>query len=285
MKYNKFRQIVLNRLEEQIENPNPGSWRGKGTYKHIIGNPKSNSQEQIDIINKHILLPNVPKIEHDIHLHTNAHHLNSSQIMCYNFFRPMMNDFDNRKKMYKPTDKLVDLISSLIDTPIEKTGALCAFEYIQKGKESTNFDFYFGNDNIEVFFEIKYTERYFTKSSSSKKPDVQYEKVYKDMIKNAEDIFVDGTICENDFNTKYYQLARNAIRATSSNKYVLFIYPEANENLHNQFKDFSGNCLTKEGKKRIRLLTWESLVLHADELCIDVRDFKNRYLSFLNDKR
>ena len=53
MKYNKFRQIVLNRLEEQIENPNPGSCRGK-TYKHIIGNPKSNSQEQIDIVNKQI---------------------------------------------------------------------------------------------------------------------------------------------------------------------------------------------------------------------------------------
>lgn len=121
---NNFRQIVLNRLEEQIENPNPGFWRGKGPYNHIIGNPKSKSQEQIDIINKHILLPNVPKIEHDIHLHTNAHHLNSSQIMCYNFFRPMMNE------KYIPNDKLVDLISSLIDTPIEKTGALCAFEYI-----------------------------------------------------------------------------------------------------------------------------------------------------------
>ena len=283
MKYNDFKQEVLNQLVKNIENPEPGSWKGKGSYKHIIGNPKSNSKEQIDIINKYILLPNVPKIEQNIHLHQNAHHLNSSQIMCYNFFRPLINDFDNQTKMYKPTDKLVDLISSLIDTHIEKMEQLCAFEYIQEGEEHTNFDFYFRNGDIEVFFEIKYTEQWFSKSSSANNPPKRYESIYKPMIENCNDIFINGTIKKEDFNKKYYQLARNAIRATSPNKYVFFIYPEANKNLHNQFKDFSKEYLTEEGKKRIKLLTWETLVQYADELCIDVTDFNNRYLAFLHN--
>lgn len=281
MKYKEFKQLVI---ENMPENDNPGLWQQKGVpQKHILGNP-STPKEKAELINKHSLLPNVPSVDCEtIHLHQYAHHLNSSQIMCYNFFRPMMEDYNIQIKMYKPTDKLVDLIYRLIGSHEKITGSLCNFEYITKDRERTNFDFYYGNEDVEVFFEIKYTEQEFAKSSSAKNPHDQYDKVYKGMIKSAEEIFVGGTISENDFNTKYYQLARNAIRATSSNKYVLFVYPEANENLRNQFKDFSEKCLTMEGKKRVKLLTWETIVQLAHELCIDVTDFMNRYLAFFND--
>ena len=281
MNYSDFKQKVLNRLVEQIDNPNPGSWRGKGCYRHIIGNPKSNSQEQIDYINKYMLLPNVPKIEQNIHLHQNAHHLNSSQIMCYNFFRPLINDFDNRTKMYKPTDKLVDLISSLIDTPIEKRGSLCAFEYIPKGNEHTNFDFYFKNGRIEVFFEIKYTEAEFSKRSSSKEPHIQYVEIYKKLIEECEGIFTEGGINEDDFNGKYYQLARNSIRVTSNDKHVFFVCPKAHEDLIKQFVIFSQSCLTDYARGLIQLVTWEELLSCAEDNNIETTDFRNRYLSFL----
>lgn len=281
MKYDEYEQHILQRLVEQIDNPCPGTWQGKGHYAHIIGNPASNSQEQIDIINKYILLPNVPEIDNNIHLHQCAHHLNSSQIMCYNFFRPLMKEYDAQTKMYKPADKLVDLIGMLIDTPIDTIGSVCTFEYIPKGKEHTNFDFYFRNGDIEVFFEIKYTEREFSKGSSSKSPSKQYAEIYKELIANCKDVFVKEGLSEEDVNRKYYQLVRNSIRATSNDKHVFFVCPQAHENLISQFDAFSTHCLTDHGRNQVRLITWEDLVQAASRLSINVNDFNRRYLTFL----
>ena len=78
------------------ENPIPGLWQQKGQPKtHILGNP-STSEQKAELINKYSLLPNVPSIDcNTIHLHRCAHHLNSSQIMCYNFFRPLVESFED----------------------------------------------------------------------------------------------------------------------------------------------------------------------------------------------
>jgi len=281
MKYSEYKQHILQGLVKQIDNPCPGSWHGKEAYPHIIGNPKSNSQEQIDIINKYLLLPNVPKIDKTIHLHQCAHHLNSSQIMCYNFFRPLMKEYDAKTKMFKPTDKLVDFIGKLIDTPIETTSSVCTFEYIPKGKERTNFDFYFRNGDIEVFFEIKYTEEEFSKSSSAKNPFKQYAEIYKELIAKCKDVFVNGGISEEDMNRKYYQLVRNSIRATSNDKHVFFVCPQAHEDLRIQFHNFSEQCLTDYGRNQVRLITWEDMLQDAHRLGIGINDFNQRYLAFL----
>ena len=135
---------------------------------------------------------------------------------------------------------------------------------------------------VEVFFEIKYTEREFSQKSSAKDPHAQYESIYKPMIEKAKDIFENGTINENDFNTKYYQLARNSIRAISTEKHVFFVCPENHDKLVQQFNEFK-SCLTKEGTERVRLITWEKIVKYAekDEIGIDVTSFKNRYLAFM----
>ena len=101
------------------------------------------------------------------------------------------------------------------------------------------------------------------------------------MIDKAKDIFANGSISESVFNTKYYQLARNAIRATSSGKHVFFICPKANEKLMIQFDQFSTECLTDEGRKRVRLITWKDIVQDADSLGIDINAFNNRYFVFL----
>ena len=81
MNYEEFKKKVIDNMPE---NPIPGLWQGKGApRKHILGNPSS-PKEQADVINKYSLLPNVPLIDSDtIHLHQYAHHLNSSQIMCF----------------------------------------------------------------------------------------------------------------------------------------------------------------------------------------------------------
>ena len=278
MKYKEFKKIVIDNMPE---NPIPGLWQGKGApRKHILGNPSS-PKERADLINKYSLLPNVPLVDSGtIHLHHCAHHLNSSQIMCYNFFRPMIEGFDGT--MYHPKDDLIKLFGMEVDEELEHKNAVCNFEYIDKSKDNTNFDFYFKSNQIEVFCEIKYTEERF-KPSSAKDPHERFESVYKPMIDKAKDIFANGSISESVFNTKYYQLARNAIRATSSGKHVFFICPRSNEKLMNQFDQFS-KCLTDEGRKRVKLITWGEIVLDAYRLGIDINAFNNRYLAFLPDE-
>lgn len=277
MKYKEFKKIVIDNMPE---NPIPGLWQGKGApRKHILGKPSS-PKERADLINKYSLLPSVPLIDSDtIHLHHCAHHLNSSQIMYYNFFRPMIEGFDG--VMYHPKEALIKLLEKKVGAELEQENSVCNFEYIDKSKDNTNFDFYFKSNRIEVFCEIKYTEERFAKSSSAKDPHERFDSVYKPMIDKAKDIFANGSISESDFNTKYYQLARNAIRATSSDKHVFFIYPRANKNLRKQFRQFSTECLTDEGRKRVKLITWEEIVQDAYRLGIDINAFNNRYLVFL----
>lgn len=273
MNYTEFKQHVMNNMPE---NPVPGLWQKKGQPRtHILGNPSS-PEEKAELINKYSLLPNVPPIDcHTIHLHQYAHHLNSSQIMCYNFFRPLIDNFDG--KMYRPQDSLLKLIEKILNHKIDSHSAECNFEYIDDKKEKTNFDFYFRGGNIEVFFEIKYTEEQFSRKSSAENPHVRYESIYKPMIEKAKDIFKNGIINENDFNTKYYQLARNAIRAISAEKYVFFVCPKNHDKLVQQIEEFS-DCLTGDGKERVRPIYWEDIVRDAKEIGIDVTSFKNRYL-------
>lgn len=277
MNYKEFNQLVINNMPE---NPIPGLWQQKGQLRtHILGNP-STSEQKAELINKYSLLPNVPSIDcNTIHLHQYAHHLNSSQIMCYNFFRPLIDSYDG--KMYKPKDSLLNLIGKEIDQEIEPHGAVCNFEYIDDSAENTNFDFYFKKEDVEVFFEIKYTEREFSKKSSAKDPHAQYESIYKPMIENTKEFFIGETISEQDFNNEYYQLARNSIRATSADKHVFFVCPKEHEELINQFVEFSDKYLTEKGKERIKLITWEDLVQDAYRLGINVNEFANRYLAFM----
>ena len=279
MKYDKFRSTVLEKIVREFDNPDPGLFRGHGPYDHIISNPKD-SKERERIVNEYLLLPDVPKIQGEIKLHPDAHHMNSSQIMCYNFFRPLLSEYDKKNRKYKPSDVLVDLVGKIIDTPIENKDSYCKFEYIQPDTDTTNFDFYLKCGNVEVFFEIKYTEKEFAKKKITPESELQYEKVYKPMISKAEHIFKDKTISASDF-LKNFQLLRNAIRAIDNNKYVVFICPRAHDNLVNQYNKFKEQFLSPKGEEQIKLVTWESLLTAAEGLCINQGGFCQRYISFL----
>ena len=278
MKYDKFRSIVQEKIVHEFDNPEPGLFRGHGPYDHIISNPNSTDRERI--VNEYLLLPDVPKIQGEIKLHPDAHHMNSSQIMCYNFFRPLLSEYDKNEKEYKPSDALVDLVGKIIDTPLENKNSSCKFEYIQPNTDTTNFDFYLKCSDVEVFFEIKYTEKEFAKKKITPESELQYEKVYKPMISKAEHIFKDKVISASDF-LKNFQLLRNAIRAIDNNKYVVFICPRAHDNLVNQYNKFKEQFLSPKGEEHVKLVTWESLLTAAEELSINQGEFCKRYISFL----
>ena len=279
MKYDKFRSIVLEKIVHEFDNPEPGLFRGHGPYDHIISNPKD-SKDRESIVNEYLLLPDVPKIQGEIKLHPDAHHMNSSQIMCYNFFRPLLSEYDKNEKEYKPSDALVDLVGKIIDTPLENKNSSCKFEYIQPNTDTTNFDFYLKCGDVEVFFEMKYTEKEFAKKKITPESELQYEKVYKPMISKAEHIFKDKVISASDF-LKNFQLLRNAIRAIDNNKYVVFICPRAHDNLVNQYNKFKEQFLSPKGEEHVKLVTWESLLTAAEELSINQGEFCKRYISFL----
>ena len=278
MKYDKFISTVLEKIVHEFENPDPGLFRGHGPYDHIISNPNSTDRERI--VNEYLLLPDVPKIQGEIKLHPDAHHMNSSQIMCYNFFRPLLSEYDKNEKEYKPSDALVDLVGKIIDTPLENKNSSCKFEYIQPNTDTTNFDFYLKCGDVEVFFEIKYTEKEFAKKKVTPDSELQYEKVYKPMISKAEHIFKDKTISASDF-LKNFQLLRNAIRAIDNNKYVVFICPRAHDNLVNQYNKFKEQFLSPKGEEHVKLVTWESLLTAAENILISQGEFCKRYISIL----
>ena len=278
MKYDKFRSIVLEKIVHEFDNPEPGLFRGHGPYDHIISNPNSTDRERI--VNEYLLLPDVPKIQGEIKLHPDAHHMNSSQIMCYNFFRPLLSEYDKNEKEYKPSDALVDLVGKIIDTPLENKNSSCKFEYIQPNTDTTNFDFYLKCGDVEVFFEIKYTEKEFAKKKITPESELQYEKVYKPMISKAEHIFKDKTISASDF-LKNFQLLRNAIRAIDNNKYVVFICPRAHDNLVNQYNKFKEQFLSPKGEEHVKLVTWESLLTAAENILLSQGEFCKRYISIL----
>ena len=279
MKYDKFRSTVLEKIVREFDNPDPGLFRGHGPYDHIISNPKD-SKDRESIVNEYLLLPDVPKIQGEIKLHPDAHHMNSSQIMCYNFFRPLLKEYNKNKKDYKPSDELVDLVGKIIDTPLENKNSSCKFEYIQPNTDTTNFDFYLKCSDVEVFFEIKYTEKEFAKKKVTPDSELQYEKVYKPMISKAEHIFKDKTISASDF-LKNFQLLRNAIRAIDNNKYVVFICPRAHDNLVNQYNKFKEQFLSPKGEEHVKLVTWESLLTAAENILISQGEFCKRYISIL----
>lgn len=279
MKYDKFRSTVLEKIVREFDNPDPGLFRGHGPYDHIISNPKD-SKDRERIVNEFLLLPDVPKIQGENKLHPDAHHMNSSQIMCYNFFRPLLKEYNKNTKDYKPSDALVDLVGKIMDTPLENKNSSCKFEYIQPNTDTTNFDFYLKCGDVEVFFEIKYTEKEFAKKKITPESELQYEKVYKPMISKAEHIFKDKTISASDF-LKNFQLLRNAIRAIDNNKYVVFICPRAHDNLVNQYNKFKEQFLSPKGEEHVKLVTWESLLTAAKELHISQGEFCKRYISFL----
>ena len=279
MKYDNFRSTVLEKIVREFDNPDPGLFKGHAPYEHIISNPKD-SKDRESIVNEYLLLPDVPKIQGEIKRHPDAHHMNSSQIMCYKFFRPLLKEYNKNKKDYKPSDELVDLVGKIIDTPLENKNSSCKFEYIQPNTDTTNFDFYLKCGDVEVFFEIKYTEKEFAKKKVTPDSELQYEKVYKPMISKAEHIFKDKTISASDF-LKNFQLLRNAIRAIDNNKYVVFICPRAHDNLVNQYNKFKEQFLSPKGEEHVKLVTWESLLTAAENILISQGEFCKRYISIL----
>lgn len=226
-------------------------------------------------------------------VHQGARHLNSSQVMCYNFFRNLMKEeiADGALGWHGfASSKLVDFMKEKCEITISEN-AECFFEYEEKSEKS-QFDFFISDSENEtqIYFEIKYTESDFgpwTPPKSTKSIDnhgIYLKGGYRELIDASPNLtqdckkrfleeidkYADPKI---DFN-KSYQLFRNVLKADDQNRYSIFIFPYENKHLNDQFELFKTNNLIPDNNHIIRLY-WEDLSDYMTD------EFYEKYISFL----
>ncbi|MBR5399141.1 MAG: hypothetical protein IK103_05025 [Bacteroidales bacterium] len=275
-------------------------------HRHIID--LKAGENELDVIKEYNVLDNKDDFEYLIgrrKVHQYARHLNSSQVMCYNFFRPMILVDSNKPKYGSPKDLLIRFVNEKIHVSISKD-ALCYFEYEDidtrkqfksytnnKGRgEKSQFDFYIKDGVTELFFEIKYTESSFGKwPSDNNKISGQsiinhcsyIQNGYKSWLRDSQYFTEDCknkilsfkesefSYPQNPFNAQY-QLFRNALRARDSS-YSIFIFPAANPDIKREFEVFKKNLW--DNQQHIIGLTWEDLKQYM------LPEFIEKYISIL----
>lgn len=253
MNYSESRRKHLEEYAKKHNLPIGGTFNNNGTlYGHIL---KCNKENQVDIIEKYNLTDGLTFkgfIPID-KVHRCAHHLNSSQVLCYNYFRPMVNDD------HTPKPELIKLMKEHGISISEK--ARCDFEYdsyLDYKDEGTVYDFHIKDGETEVFFEIKYTEDGFHKPANNKSHRLKYDSTYHEMLKKCQ-CLKNKEIRYEDF-LESYQLFRNVLRITNKKRYTLFVIAEGNHKIYEDIKSFYSNYIKDSYQENVRALCWEDLI-------------------------
>lgn len=282
-----FQDKVKAHLEEyngqnnELVDKKGGSWKGKGSFAHILRDSQNDWMFNL-------LLPyrEVGSLVQDIRKgvikkHMYAHHLNSSQMMCMNFFYPLMIE-----------DRL-DIILKAINSKIKWGKPVALFEFnspMEVGKaaelnkeklfgEPTNFDFFITTSNgYRVYFEIKYTEAEFgaPEKKNNSYPQKYYDKfeVYKSLIPSC---FKEEYKANANYFLDHYQLMRNLIHLRSTNDFVVYLVPEENpiiceaQDIKKILNSLQDNC---------KVFGWDDLFASVEKKVKDNDKLKDYYAEF-----
>ena len=265
---NKWKQQIYEHLtnykKEVLKVNEMGIFRNK-EYGHILPKDKGELNFLCNEIFKYVEDNNIKK-------HMYWYHLNSSQVMCLNFFVPLI-------KANLLNEILAKILGVKMDNPkyeFEKV--------IEKG--STNFDFYVKNEGAEYFFEIKYTEDTIDKKSKAKDISETYKKFYSEDCKSNK-LFNSMTV--DTFMKKHYQAYRNMVKA-SEEDYSIFIVMKDNRGVNNEINN-ALEVLNLDRKtaaeKHIIIKTWEDITRDVIEILQEKKEkelveyyerFKRKYL-------
>ncbi len=241
MKKEKYVDNRKGHLKEYAEGkgmPIGGTYNYQGTivaHDHIL--KIEDGQTKCEVVKKYNVLEGIDCDLLTTKLHSDAHHLNSSQILCYNFFRPLIDSANGSPKLVEKLQNFGVDIATISE---------CEFEYKDE-IDGTEFDFYAKGKNskgadINVFIEVKYTEVSLRYSKAfSPKTQAIYEQKYNDVYTKmfAAQRCLKKKPSYNEFYT-YYQCFRNVLRVENENTYSIFLYPSKNEIAKKfcEFKDF-----------------------------------------------
>ena len=259
--YEGFKEAVQKHLAKF--NPGrPGYFaRFKKYYPHIVDVPAKASKKQKENILNCIIRDDsvVPDLFTSPHMY--AHHLNSSQVVCYEFFRPLI----TAEKKLLP--EMLECLSRMgIPADMFKDG-LAEFEYVPYPAENTNFDFFVcqPKTGAKAFFEIKYTEQGFGTCENDDEHEKKFNTIYKEMIENC--VCLKKKPAFDPSWRKNYQLFRNVLRLTKSNwknEYVIFLFPVENKAAKKHFDDFVEEFIDPAYKSHIIEAHWEDMKPMSD---------------------
>lgn len=281
MKYTAFKQMVLEHLttykNEVLGINNNGVWKNNcNQYSYIL--PENLKELNFLPMTSPIKAVNIAS---NISFHSGAHHLNSSQIMCINFFAPLLRDAEGLC-ILKEIIKKETQIKFSEDANIVKA----CFEYEPDEKEGTNFDFYMELSTGErILFEIKYTESGFgsihkDKNNPNKYND-KWNKIYDQQTNKS--LYLKG-IGKDDFYTNY-QIWRNVSYIENDSDYVVFLFSYLNDS-HVQEIQKTVGLPKKQKYANVSSLCWYSFIRTALELTKNSKYyfhfylFKEKYLKF-----
>lgn len=243
-----------------------GLWKNnKQSYPYIL--PEDNKFDNLLPTYRDKLVDYLYKQQ--IKLHSNFHHLNSSQAMCLNFFFPLYEE--------RALELITDFLGTANETInydtvcFEKDGLEAKF-----GRRPTYFDFYFETTSGKRFhFEIKYTEGAFSKAELNSN---KFDKVYSKFLKPLNISFHSSqSFFEN------YQILRNLIHI-DDNSFVVFVYPQNNKGVSKGADKVKTDFLISNYHDHFFAATWDKLFGSIStsttnaNIKAQLTDFKNKYL-------
>lgn len=213
---NKTKDRLANYKATNFPDRQDGLWkRNEQAYPHIL--PEDNKFDNLLPTYGDRLIAYLGKQQ--IKLHSDFHHLNSSQAMCFNFFFPLY-----QERTLEPITDFLGLANETVnyDTVCFEKGGLEA----KFGRRPTSFDFFFETTSGKrLHFEIKYTESKFGKA------DINLDKfntVYSKFLQPLNSSFHNSQPFFDN-----YQILRNLIHIDDVS-FVIFVYPQDNDGVSNE---------------------------------------------------
>ena len=188
-----------------------------------------------------------------ITLHSDFHHLSSSQAMCFNFFFPFL--AEGKKHL----QSLREVFGT---SGVVKDGR---FEVILNDAEATNFDFCIFADSKKLF-EVKLTEEGFGAAAPNESHFSKFRRVYSPALTGK----FKAQFCSLDVFLRHYQLMRNVwnLEPSTADGLVCLI-PKANTCLTKEIA-FLDACLSDAYRLRVSVIFLED-ALNAVERSIEGR--------------
>lgn len=243
-----------------------GKWKkNKRAYPYIL--PKKNTLDNLLPTYKDAFVACLDK--HEIKLHSDFHHLNSSQAMCFNFFFPLF--YERKLELVADFLGLKNETVNYDSACFEKTGLETKY-----GRRPTCFDFYFETiSGKKLYFEIKYTEGEFGKAKINTD---KFDSVYSKHL----------TALNSQFHTAQmffdnYQILRNLIHIDDS-AYVTFVYPLENDGINIGVNKVKTEFLIPRFHNNFLIITWDNIFKNIktknlnDRLSNQFNEFQEKYL-------